>query len=132
MGLGVGPDAVTAPVPESLAGVPVPVVVLVAFAVTGWLLVLAGLRRGLRGPERGPVLLLHTLTPPGLVAGFSFAGYGTLHALVAATAGWWSLVVVAGRAPERLVRRGTLPRLAAWLGLAAAVTVVASRLVGLS
>ncbi|MDL4817871.1 hypothetical protein [Actinomadura opuntiae] len=95
----------------------------------GWGVVLAGLRRGLRGPGRGPALFAHTATPAGAVLLFALIGYGSLYATIALAAQWWSLSLVTGFRPARLVADGGLRRLAAWLLLTAAVTYVAGRLV---
>ncbi|GAA2161814.1 hypothetical protein [Actinomadura napierensis] len=95
----------------------------------GWGVVLAGLRRGLRGPERGPALFAHTAAPAGVVLMSALIGYGSLYATIALAAQWWSLSVVTGFRPARLVAGGGLGRLAAWLLLTAAVTYVTGRLV---
>ncbi|WP_328601024.1 hypothetical protein [Actinomadura physcomitrii] len=105
------------------------VVVVWILGATGWGVVLAGLRRGLRGRDRGPALFAHTATPAGVVLMFAVLGYGSLYATIALAAEWWSLAVVTGFRPARLVAGGGLRRLAAWLLLTAAVTYAAGRVV---
>ncbi|WP_246342884.1 hypothetical protein [Actinomadura verrucosospora] len=105
------------------------VVVVWIMCAAGWGVVLAGLRRGLRGPGRGPALFAHTVTPAGVVLTFALIGYGSLYATIALAAEWWSLAVVTGFRPARLVAGGGLRRAAAWLLLTAAVTYVTGRLV---
>ncbi|WP_245679265.1 hypothetical protein [Actinomadura hibisca] len=132
MGLGIGPDAVTAalvPVPESLGGLPAGAVAVWTLAGLGWLVLVVTLRRGVRGDARGPVLFGHVLTLPALLATFAILGYGSLPGLIALTAEWWALLAVTGFRPERLLVTGGMVRLAAWLVLAAAAAVVGTRLV---
>lgn len=119
----------TALAPESIEGIPVTVVVIWILCAAGWGVVLAGLRRGLRGRERGPALFAHTVTPAGVVLTFAVLGYGSLYATIALAAEWWSLAAVTGFRPARLVAGGGLRRLAAWLLVTAAVTYVTGRLV---
>lgn len=95
----------------------------------GWGVVLAGLRRGLRGPARGPALFAHTATPAGVILTFSLIGFGSLYATIALTAEWWALLLVTGFRPERLLSTGGLGRLAAWAAVTAAATFAALRLV---
>ncbi|WP_243722983.1 hypothetical protein [Actinomadura sp. 7K507] len=95
----------------------------------GWGAVLAGLRRSVHGPARGPALFAHTATAAGIVLLFSLIGFGSLHATIAVTAEWWALLLVTGFRPERLLATGGLGRLAAWAALTAAATLGATRLV---
>lgn len=142
MGLGVGHPLIrarrtpnedtrggTALAPESMDGLPVTVLVIWIMCALGWGVTLAGLRRGLRGPARGPALFAHTLTPAGIVLTFALAGFGSLYATIALTAEWWALALVTGLRPERLLATGGLGRLAAWALLTAAGTLLAGRLV---
>ncbi|WP_308287122.1 hypothetical protein [Actinomadura parmotrematis] len=93
----------------------------------GWGAVLAGMRRGLHGRARGPALLLHGITPWLLLLGFATLGYGSLYAMIALAAEWWALLLVTRLRPERLLDGGA--RLAAlWLAIAAAATLLATRL----
>lgn len=110
----------TALAPESLNGLPVTVLVIWALGGAGWAAVLAGLRRGLPGPARGPALFAHIATPAGTVLLFSLIGFGSLYATVALTAEWWALLAVTGFRPERLLAAGGLGRLAAWAAATAA------------
>ncbi|GLW65458.1 hypothetical protein Arub01_37020 [Actinomadura rubrobrunea] len=98
-------------------------------AAAGWGVIAVGLRRGLSGTARRAALLAHAMTLPGLVLGASLVGFGSLHATVAVAAEWWALAAVTGLRPERLTQRGALPRLAAWLVLAAAAAAAATALV---
>jgi hypothetical protein len=103
-----------------------PVTALWSAALTGWLLVLAGLWRGLPGRARGACVLAHVLTLGAIVLRSMFFGYGLLDTVIAATAGWWALAVVTGGRPERLLdaEQGRLVRLGVWCALAAAAAVV--------
>jgi hypothetical protein len=107
----------------------VTVAVIWILCAAGWGVILAGLRRGLHGPDRGPALFAHTVTPAGVVLLFALIGFGSLYGTIALAAEGWSLALVTGFRPARLVAGGGLPRLAAWLLLAAAVTYVTGRLV---
>ncbi|MFV2173415.1 hypothetical protein ACFHW2_28335 [Actinomadura sp. LOL_016] len=95
----------------------------------GWIAVLAGLRRGVHGPARGPALFAHTLTPAAVVLLCSHLGYGNLHATCWLAAQWWALAAVTGLRPERLVATGGPRRLAAWLALSAVLAFGAMRAV---
>jgi hypothetical protein len=110
-------------------GLPATVLVVWVLCAAGWGAVLLGLRRGLRGPSRGPALFAHTATPAGVVLLFSLIGFGSLPATIALTAEWWALLAVTGLRPERLLSTGGLGRLAAWAAVAAAATCAATRLV---
>ncbi|WP_243718409.1 hypothetical protein [Actinomadura sp. 7K534] len=100
---------------------------LLCFA--GWAAVLAALRRGVRGPARGPVLFAHTATPAGVVLLFSLIGFGSLYATILLTAEWWALLLVTGLRPERLLSTGGLGRLAAWATVTGAATLATTRFV---
>ncbi|TYC10371.1 hypothetical protein FXF65_31175 [Actinomadura syzygii] len=115
--------------PESLNGLPVTVLIVWALFAAGWGLVLLRLRGGLHGPDRGPALFAHTVTPPGVVLAFSLVGFGSLYATIALTAEWWALLAVTGFRPERLLSTGGLGRLAAWAAVTAAGTFATVRLV---
>lgn len=119
----------TALAPESLNGLPVAVLVVWALCAAGWGAVLAGLRRGLPGPGRGPALFAHTATPAGVVLLFALIGFGSLHATVALAAEWWGLLAVTRFRPERLLSTGGLGRLAAWAAVTAALAFAATRFV---
>ncbi|WP_231334195.1 hypothetical protein [Actinomadura graeca] len=110
-------------------GLPVTVLAVWVLCVLGWAAVLAGLRRGLRGPSRGPALFAHTLTPAAVVLLFSLVGFGSLYASIALAAEWWALILVTGLRPERLLATGGLGRLAAWAAVTAAATLLAGRLI---
>ncbi|NDU74631.1 hypothetical protein GWI34_18650 [Actinomadura sp. DSM 109109] len=115
--------------PESIDGLPVTVLVVWALCAAGWGAVLVGLRRGLRGPARGPALFAHTATPAGAFLLFSLIGLGSLYATIALAAEWWGLLAVTRFRPERLLSTGGLGRLAAWAAVTAAVTWAVTRLV---
>jgi hypothetical protein len=108
-----------------LNGVPLTVLALWLLAATGWGAILAGLRHG---PSGRPAVIAHTLSAPGLVLFCALLGHGSLHGTIAITAQWWSLALVTGFRPERLLRYGTLPRLALWAALTAVMVLGASRL----
>ncbi|MFI0357960.1 hypothetical protein [Actinomadura sp. 9N407] len=105
---------------------PVTILALWLLAATGWGVILAGLRRG---PCGRPALIAHTLTAPGVVLLCAIIGFGSLHGTIALTAEWWSLALVTGFRPERLIRYGTLPRLAAWAALTTAMVLAATHAV---
>lgn len=84
------------------------------------------LRRGLRGPERGPALFAHVATPAGIVLLFSLIGFGSLYGTIALAAQWWALLAVTGLRPERLLATGGLGRLAAWAAVTAAFAYTAA------
>lgn len=115
--------------PEALNGLPVTVPALWVLCAAGWAAVLAGLRRGMHGLARGPVLFAHTATPPAVVLLFSLIGFGSLYATIALAAEWWALLLVTGFHPERLLATGGLGRLAAWAAVTAAATLAATRFV---
>lgn len=110
-------------------GLPVAVLAVWLLCAAGWGVVLAGLRNGLRGPSRGTALFAHTVTPAAVVLLFALIGFGSLYATIALTAEWWSLLVVTGFRPERLLATGGLGRLAAWAALTVAAAYAAARLV---
>ncbi|WP_242614533.1 hypothetical protein [Actinomadura roseirufa] len=110
-------------------GVPVAVLTVWVLCLTGWGVVLAGIRRGLRGPSRGPALFAHTLTPAGVVLLFTHLGLGSLYGTIAVTAEWWALALVTGLRPERLLDTGGLGRGAAWATAAAGGALLAVRLI---
>ncbi|WP_051468561.1 hypothetical protein [Actinomadura oligospora] len=72
-------------------------------AAVGWGALLAMLRRS--GAD-GSAAFLHVITPPTLVLGFAFVGYGSLHATVFMAVQWWTLIAATGGRPERLLRGG--------------------------
>ncbi|TDC56147.1 hypothetical protein E1281_08820 [Actinomadura sp. KC345] len=115
--------------PESLNGLPVTVLAVWVLCAIGWGAVLAGLRRGVHGPARGPSLFAHTAAGAGTVLLFSLIGFGSLHATIAVAAEWWALLLVTGFRPERLLSTGGLGRLAAWGAVTAVATLAATRLV---
>ncbi|WP_233617408.1 MULTISPECIES: hypothetical protein [Actinomadura] len=104
-------------------------VALWALCGAGWVAVLAGLRRGVHGPARGPSLLAHTATPAAVVLLCAHVGHGSLYATIWLAAQWWALAVATGLRPERLVASGGLRRLAGWLALSAAFAFAATRAV---
>ncbi|WUI01617.1 hypothetical protein OHR68_07310 [Spirillospora sp. NBC_00431] len=110
-------------------GLPTTVVVVWVLCATGWGAVLGGLRGGVHGPARGPVLFAHAITPAGVVLTCSLIGFGSLYATIALTAEWWALLLVTGFRPEQLLSTGGLGRLAAWAALTAVATYTAVRLV---
>ncbi|WP_243725584.1 hypothetical protein [Actinomadura rubrisoli] len=112
-----------------MSGLPTTVLAVWILCATGWGVILAGLRRGLHGPSRGPALFAHTVTPAAVVLTFSLVGFGSLYAMIALTAEWWALALVTGLRPERLLATGGLRRLAAWGVLTAAATLAAERLI---
>ncbi|MEU8802646.1 hypothetical protein [Spirillospora sp. NPDC048819] len=112
-----------------MSGLPVTVVALWVLCAAGWGIVLAGLRRSIHGPARGPTLFAHVATPAGVVLTFSLIGFGALYGTLALTAEWWALLLVTGFRPERLLSTGGLGRLAAWAAVTAAATLAAARLV---
>ena len=112
-----------------MSGLPATVLAVWALCGAGWIIVLARLRGGLHGPDRGPALFAHTLTPAGVVFAFSLVGFGSLYATIALTAEWWALLLVTGFRPERLLSSGGLGRLAAWAAVTSAGTFAAARLV---
>jgi hypothetical protein len=100
-------------------------------ACCGWGLITAGLWRGLSGRTRRAALIVHVLTPGGIVLRSTLVGYGLLPALITATACWWALAAVTGLRPERLVdppdgRFAVL--LPAWLALTGGVAFALYRL----
>ncbi|GAA2599368.1 hypothetical protein GCM10010411_36180 [Actinomadura fulvescens] len=95
-------------------------------AAVGWGAVAGGLRRGLSGYPRRIALLAHILTLPAVVLIPSLLGFGFLYLSIAVAAEWWALLVVTRARPERLVLHGDPRRLAAWLALTAAATVIAT------
>lgn len=105
------------------------VLALWAVCAAGWGVVLAGLRRSIHGPARGPALFAHAATPAAVVLLFSLIGFGFLYAAIALAAEWWALLLVTGFRPERLVCTGGLGRLAAWAAVAAAATLATARAV---
>ncbi|MFD0687755.1 hypothetical protein [Actinomadura fibrosa] len=108
---------------------PVAVLVVWTLCAMGWGVVLAGLRRGVRGPARGPSLFAHAATPAGVVLLCSLIGFGSLYAVIALTAEWWALALVTRLRPERLLVTGGLGRLAAWAVLTAAATLTGCHLI---
>ncbi|MEV3925778.1 hypothetical protein [Actinomadura coerulea] len=110
-------------------GLPVTVLVVWVLCAAGWGAVLLALRRGMRGPSRGPALFAHTVTPAGTVLLFSLIGLGSLYATIALAAEWWALLAVTRFRPERLLSTGGLGRLAAWAAVAAAATCAVTRFV---
>jgi hypothetical protein len=108
--------------------------VLAALWITagcGWGVVAAGLWRGLSGHSRRAALIVHVLTPGGIVLRSTLVGYGLLPALITATACWWALAAVTGLRPERLVdpSDGRIAALLpAWLALASGVGFILYRL----
>ncbi|WP_262402161.1 hypothetical protein [Actinomadura sp. CNU-125] len=105
------------------------VVALWALCGAGWIAVLAGLRRGVRGPARGPSLFAHTLTPAAVVLLCAHVGHGNLYATIWLAAQWWALMIVTGLRPERLAATGGPGRLGAWLALTAVLAAGATRAV---
>jgi hypothetical protein len=112
-----------------LNGVPVTVLTVWIVAAAGWGAVAGGLRRGLSGYTRRLALLAHVLTLPGVVLFPSVLGFGFLYVSIAVAAEWWALILVTRGRPERLVLRGDLRWLAAWLTLTAAATVITTSMI---
>ncbi|MBT2208671.1 hypothetical protein KLI87_11200 [Actinomadura sp. NEAU-AAG7] len=115
--------------PESMNGLPTAVLIVWVMCALGWGAVYLALRRGLRGPSRGPALFTHTLTPASTILLCSLVGFGSLQSVIVLTAEWWALLLVTGLRPERLVAAGGLGRLAAWAAAAASGTLLAGHLV---
>ncbi|MFD0905016.1 hypothetical protein [Actinomadura sediminis] len=105
------------------------VVALWALCGAGWVAVLAGLRRGVHGPARGPSLFAHTATPAAVVLLCAHVGHGNLYATIWLAAQWWALAIVTGLRPERLVTSGGPRRLGGWLALTAVLAFAATRTV---
>lgn len=112
-----------------MSGLPVAVLAVWILCATGWGAVLLGLRRGLRGPARGPALFAHCATPAASILLFAHIGFGSLFGAIALTAEWWALLLVTGTRPERLLTTGGLRRLAFWAVLAAAGAACAGKAV---
>ncbi|MFG2003591.1 hypothetical protein ACGFNU_30960 [Spirillospora sp. NPDC048911] len=110
-------------------GVPATVLVVWIAAVIGWGVVAGGLGRGLSGYPRRLALLAHVLTLPGVVLFPSILGFGFLYASIAAAAEWWALILVTRGRPERLVLRGDLRGLAAWLALTGGAATIAAHMI---
>ncbi|MBE1530334.1 hypothetical protein [Actinomadura algeriensis] len=105
------------------------IVALWALCGAGWIAVLAGLRRGVHGPPRGPSLFAHTVTPAAVVLLCAHLGHGSLYATIWLAAQWWALMIVTGLRPERLTATGGLRRLGAWLAISAVLAFGAARAV---
>jgi len=108
---------------------PTAVVALWIGTAAGWGVILGGLRRWPEGFTRRYAMIAHWLTPPGIVLTFSILGFGSLYATMALGAGYWAFILTTGLRPERLLYDGSLPRLAAFLAIAAAGTYVIQALI---
>ncbi|KAB2347553.1 hypothetical protein F8566_20600 [Actinomadura rudentiformis] len=108
---------------------PATVLAVWVLSAAGWGAVAGGLCRGLSGYTRRLALLAHVLTLPAVVLFPSILGFGFLYLSIAVAAEWWALILVTRGRPERLVLRGDLRRLAAWLALTAAATMITTSMI---
>ncbi|WP_307796451.1 hypothetical protein [Actinomadura barringtoniae] len=92
-------------------------------------MILGGLRRWPESYTRRYALIAHWLTPPGIILTFSILGFGSLYATMALGAEYWAFVLATGVRPERLLYDGSMPRLAAFLAIAAAGTYMVRALI---
>lgn len=98
------------------------VVSLWAFVLVGWVAVVVTLRRGLTGDTRDAAVTAHAVTLVLMLLRGTVLGYGLLPMMIVAGSLWWTLLLVSGFRPERLVAppAGARVRLAVWLSAAGA------------
>ncbi|MEV5573982.1 hypothetical protein AB0L06_28435 [Spirillospora sp. NPDC052269] len=99
-------------------------------AAVGWGALLALLRRSDAGAG-GDAVFLHVITPPTLVLGFAFVGYGSLYATIFMAVQWWTLIIATAGRPDRLLRGGPSALWTAllWLTLTFAAAYAVTRIV---
>jgi hypothetical protein len=120
-------------VPSTLHGNGVAALLGVA-ALAGWAVVLATLRRGLRGPDGDAAVAGHIVTLVLIMLHGIVLGHGLLPMVTTATGTWWGLLLATGFRPERIVDSpagllGALTRLGAWLGFGGVISAAGYLLV---